>query len=307
LSTRELIALGTSSQVPTRERNHNACMLRWDGAGFLFDPGEGTQRQFTIADIPACAVHTICITHFHGDHCLGLPGVVQRFSLDHCEHPVHVYYPESGREYFERLCNASIYHSQAEVVGHPIGVTPGEEVEIVRTESYVLSASALDHVVPTLGYRLAEHPGRRFLPEKLESAGIHGPMVGQLEREGTIVVNETTVAFEDVTTVRPGNVFAFVMDTRPCAGAEMLARDADLLVMEATYTAEHQDLAVAYGHSSAADAARTALSAGARRLALTHFSQRYSDLGQHLDDAKSIFPDVVVLRDLDRVLIPRRR
>lgn len=307
MSTRELIALGTSSQVPTARRNHNACLLRWDGEGFLFDPGEGTQRQLTLADIPASAIHHICITHFHGDHCLGLAGVVQRLSLDRCDHPIHVYYPDSGQLYLEKLCSASVYWSQTEVIAHPTGSTGDGAVEVLRTERYVLSARDLDHTVPTIGYRLEEAAGRRFLPDKLESAGVHGPMVGELERAGRITAGSRVVALEDVTMPRPGSVFAFVMDTRPCAGAAALARDADFLVMEATYTAEHQDLAASYGHSTAAEAARTAQAAGARRLAMTHFSQRYQDAEQHLRDAEAIFPSVIALEDLDCVLIPRRR
>jgi ribonuclease Z len=114
------------------------------------------------------------------------------------------------------------------------------------------------------------------------------------------------VRLEDVTVPRPANVFSFIMDTRPCPGAVALAKDADLLVMEATYTSEHKDLAGYYGHSTAEDAARTALSAGVRRLALTHFSQRYPNPEKHLSDARQVFADVVALNDLDRLDIPRR-
>src|SRR5512147_130226 len=148
MSGRELIALGTSSQVPTRERSHNAYLLRWDGEGLLFDPGEGVQRQLTIAGIPASAIHRICITHFHGDHCLGLAGIVQRLSLDRCDHPVHIYYPDSGQQYVERLCNASVYDQKAELVFHPIKQVPGRMIELCRTEDYSLYAHALEHSIP---------------------------------------------------------------------------------------------------------------------------------------------------------------
>ena len=305
MSSRELIALGTSSQVPTRERSHNAYMLRWDGEGFLFDPGEGVQRQLTIAGISAASIHRICITHFHGDHCLGLAGLVQRLSLDRCEHPVNLYYPDDGQVYVDRLCGAAAYQLQVELKFHPIQPRDGM-MELTRTEGYALKAHALDHSIPSIGYRVEELPGTRFVPERLAEAGVQGPMVGELKRNGWVESNGRIVRLEDVTIPRPGSAFAFVMDTRPCPGAVALARDADLLVMEATYTSEHRELAGFYGHSTAADAARTALSAGARRLALAHFSQRYTDAGQHLSDAVAIFPDVVALNDLDRFEIPRR-
>src|SRR5687768_3103478 len=97
MTSRRFIALGTASQVPTRERNHNGYFLRWDAEGFLFDPGEGTQRQMTFADVSASSITKILITHFHGDHCLGLPGVLQRLSLDRIQHKVQLFYPSYGK------------------------------------------------------------------------------------------------------------------------------------------------------------------------------------------------------------------
>lgn len=307
MSVRELIALGTSSQIPTRYRNHNAYFLRWDDEGFLFDPGEGTQRQMIYCGLPASAIHHICVTHFHGDHCLGLAGMIQRLSLDRCAHTVSVFYPASGQAYFERLRYASIYHDAVSLAPRPISGGGRSLVELSRTDKYTLFAAALDHGVPTYGFRLEERSGRRFLPEKLEAAGVRGPQVGELARKGRITVGDRTVTLEEVSVERQGSVFAFVMDTRPCASAVRLARGADLLVMEATYTAEDQILATEHGHSSAADAARVAREAGVKQLALTHFSQRYPNTETHLAEAKAIFPNTIALQDLDRVTIPRRR
>ena len=119
MTARELFVLGTASQVPTRQRNHNAYFLRWDREGILFDPGEGTQRQLTLAGLAVSAITRVCITHFHGDHCLGLPGIIQRFSLDGAP-PVKVYYPASGQVYFERLRYASIFAGLETLIPHPI-------------------------------------------------------------------------------------------------------------------------------------------------------------------------------------------
>jgi ribonuclease Z len=305
MSSRELIALGTGSQVPTRVRSHNAYLLRWDGEGFLFDPGEGTQRQLAIAGIAPSSVHHICITHFHGDHSLGLAGIVQRLSLDRCESTVNLYYPESGQPYVERLCGASIFETQLKLIFHPIPSSTGM-VELHRAGQYTLMAHALDHRVPTIGFRLEESPRRHFLIEELNRAGVSGPMVGELQREGSILAGGHLVRLEDVTVSRAGSIFAFVMDTRPCSGAVVLAKDADLFVMEATYISEHAELARQYFHSTAGDAARVAQRAGARQLAITHFSQRYPDAVQHLADAREIFPNVIALNDFDRIAISRR-
>jgi ribonuclease Z len=306
MSSRELIALGTGSQVPTRERSHNGYLLRWDGESFLFDPGEGTQRQLSIAGIAASSIRHICITHLHGDHSLGLAGIVQRLSLDHCESKVNLYYPESGQPYIDRLCAASIFQPQVELAFHPVPSST-DMVELHRTTHYVLTAHALDHGVPTVGFRLEELPGLRFVTEALDKAGLSGPVVGELRRQGSILAGGQMVRLEDVSVRREGNIFAFVMDTRPCPGAVALAKDADLLVMEATYTSEHADLARFYFHSTAGDAGTTAQAAGAHTLAITHFSQRYSDAAQHLADAWAVFPNVVALHDLDRIAISRRR
>jgi ribonuclease Z len=305
MSTRELIALGTSSQVPTRERSHNAYFLRWDAEGFLFDPGEGAQRQMMLAGVAVCSIHHICITHFHGDHCLGLAGIAQRLSLDHCDHPVHIYYPESGSSHVEHLLSAAIYHPQIELFKHPVGNFPGL-IDLYGTEGYALKAHHLEHSVPTIGFRLEEAVRLKFLSEKLDEAGVHGPMVGELRRKGEIILGDRKVRLESVTTPRAGNIFAFIMDTRACAGAVALAKDADLFVMEATYTSGQQELASYYMHSTAADAARTAVAANARLLAMAHFSQRYPDSLQHVADAREFFQNVVALNDLDRLTIPRR-
>jgi ribonuclease Z len=306
MSNRELIALGTSSQSPTRERSHNAYVLRWDGEGYLFDPGEGAQRQLTLANISACSIHSICITHFHGDHCLGLAGILQRLSADRCDHPIHLYYPESGQLYVERLCGAAIYQSSIELKYHPIKPASPEMLDLHHTSGCTLKSFSLDHSVPTVGYRLEESPGLRFQRERLERMGIVGPMVGELQRKGWIDIAGRIARIEEVTEPRQGSVFAFVMDTRRCPGAIALAKNANLLVMEATYTSEHQDLADRYLHCTSSDAAKVALAANAKKLALGHFSQRYVDTRQHLEDALAIFPNVIVLNDLDRVGIPRQ-
>ncbi len=307
MSVREFIALGTGSQVPTRRRNHNGYFLRWDDEGFLFDPGEGTQRQMAFGDLAASSIHRIFVTHFHGDHCLGLAGIIQRLSLDRCAHPVTVHYPASGEVFFQRLRHASIYHPAVELIPAPVTVPDEGLVEIARTARYTVFAHRLDHGVPTIGYRIEEHTGRRFLPERLKAAGIAGALVGDLARDGAVTVDGRTVTADEVSVPRPGCAVAFVMDTRACPGAVALARDADLLVMEATYTAEHQTLATEHGHASSLDAARTALDAGARHLCLTHFSQRYEDGAQHLREASALFANTTVLDDLARVVVPRRR
>ncbi|MGH9039368.1 MAG: ribonuclease Z [Acidimicrobiia bacterium] len=304
MSARELIVLGTASQAPTRYRNHNGYLLRWDTEGLLFDPGEGTQRQMLLAGVASSAVTRICITHFHGDHCLGLPGVLQRLSLDRVSHPVAVHYPASGQEFFERLRTCALYDDAVPVAPRPVSepgvIDPGPA-------PFRLEALRLDHRADTFGYRLVEPDGRRMLPERLEAAGVTGPDIGRLQREGSLATPDgRRVTLEEMSEHRPGQRFAFVMDTRLCDAAFALAEGADLLVCESTFLSADAGLAADYGHLTAAQAARIAAESGVRRLVLTHFSQRYVDPGAFAAEAGEVFPEVVVAADLDRISMPDR-
>jgi ribonuclease Z len=304
MSNRELVVLGTASQAPTRHRNHNGYLLRWDTEGLLFDPGEGTQRQMLLAGVASSAVTRICVTHFHGDHCLGLPGVLQRLSLDQVAHPVDVWYPATGQEFYDRLRRCALYNDTVDVRPHPVAeegvVDPGPE-------PFALVAARLDHRTETFGWRIVEPDGRRMLPERLEAAGVAGPDVGRLQRDGSLpTAGGGVITLEEMSEPRRGQVFAFVMDTRLCDAAFALADGADLVVCESTFLERDADLAAGYGHLTAAQAARVAAEAGARRLVLTHFSQRYPDSAEFIAEAGAIFPDVVVASDLDRVPVPPR-
>ena len=303
MSLREFVALGTSSQVPTRYRNHNGYLLRWDGKGFLFDPGEGTQRQFIMAEVAVPEVSRIFITHFHGDHALGLAGIVQRLSLDRVKNPVQVFFPKSGERYYRRLISSTIFHKTVNLVPVPVEGAGGV---VAEDETFVIEAHPLKHSVDTYGYRIKERDGYRFDKELLAEKGLKGPAIGQLQREGQVETEAGLVRLEDVTIQKRGAAFAFVMDTRPCPGALKLVRDADMAVIESTYLECHKDLARDHKHLTAREAATIAKEGGARgTLVLTHFSQRYGSTRPFVEEASSIYPEVVAVRDLDRVPLPR--
>src|SRR3954465_8505747 len=143
MSVRELVVLGTASQVPTRHRNHNGYLLRWDGQGILFDPGEGTQRQMLRAGVAAHDLNRICVTHFHGDHSLGLAGVIQRINLDKVPHQVTAPSPRSGQRFFDRLRYATAYRETAELTEAPVAA----DGDLAVTASYTLQARRLSHPV----------------------------------------------------------------------------------------------------------------------------------------------------------------
>ncbi len=303
MSVRELVVLGTASQVPTRKRNHNGYLLRWDGEGLLVDPGEGTQRQMTHAGVAAADVTRLLVTHFHGDHCLGVPGVVQRLSLERVAHPVVAHYPASGAEYFARLRYATPFHETAELREEPVH---GDGV-IASGPFGTLQARRLDHPVDTFGYRLEEPDGRRMLPDRLAALGVEGPAIGRLQREGRLDVDGRVVHLDEVSAHRPGQRVAFVMDTRRCDAVRDLAFGVDLLVIEATYLDADSDLADAHGHLTARQAAQVAAECGVRTLVLTHLSRRYDDPDAFAAEAAREFDgEIVVATDLMRVPVPPR-
>lgn len=305
MPNRELVILGTASQAPTRSRNHNGYLLRWDTEGLLFDPGEGTQRQMLFAGVTASQITRICITHFHGDHCLGLPGVLQRMALDRVPHVVEAYYPEQNQAVFDRLRHAALFRDVLNVRERPVG----QAGTVASTPAFRLEARPLSHGVPTFGYRLAEPDGRRMLPERLARLGIAGPDIGRMQREGSLVTGARPVTLDEVSEPRRGQRFAFIMDTRLCDAAFALADQADMLVCESTFAGTEAALAQDYGHLTASQAGRIAAEAGARLLVLTHFSQRYGPAdGQRLaGEAASAFGgEVVLARDLTRVAVPAR-
>ena len=315
MASRELVVLGTASQAPTRRRNHNGYFLRWDDEGLLFDPGEGTQRQMLFAGVTASQVTRICVTHFHGDHCLGLPGVLARMSLDRVPHPVEICYPAGSREVFRRLRHASLFRDVLDLRERRIR---GAGPVVVDAAAFRLEARALSHSVPTVGYRLTEPDGRRMLPDRLAAAGVAGPDIGLLQRTGRLSVGSgRTVLLEQVSEHRPGQRFAFIMDTRLCDAAFELAEQADMLVCESTFANAEAALARDYGHLTAGQAGQIAARARARLLVLTHFSQRYesdpgpgprSDGVERMagEAAEAFGGEVVVASDLARIPVPMR-
>lgn len=308
MTGRELIVLGTASQAPTRHRQHNSYALRWDDQLVLFDPGEGTQRQCILAGVAIARATATCVTHFHGDHCLGLPGVIQRRALDNRATevslgPFPIVFPAEGTPYFDRLRSASAFHDTSEAVPHPV---EADGPVLTLGPSARLSARRLDHRIETFGYRIDEPDGIRIDAEAAAAKGVVGPDVGRLIAEGRIETERGTVGVDEVSRPRPGQSMAFIMDTAPCVGAEELADGVDLLVCESTFLDAEADLADRFRHLTATQAATLARDAGARRLVLTHFSARYPDNAVFGEEAARIHDDVVVAEDLLTVPVPAR-
>src|SRR5690349_19588075 len=253
------------------------------------------------AGVAAHDLNRICVTHFHGDHSLGLAGVIQRINLDKVPHEITAHYPRSGQRFFDRLRHATAYRETVALTEAPVH-TDGP---LATTPAYTLEARRLSHPVESYGYRLTEPDGRRMLPDRLAAHGVRGPDVGRLQREGSL----DGVSLDDVSEVRRGQRFAFVMDTRLCDGVHALADGCDLLVIESTFLDDDAGLAAEYGHLTAGQAAAAARDAGVRHLVLTHFSQRYSEPEEFARQARAagFGGELTVAHDLQRVPVPKRR
>lgn len=301
MSVRDLTILGCSSQQPTRYRNHGAYLLRWNEEGFLFDPGEGTQRQFIFANIAPTCVTRIFVSHFHGDHCLGLGSMLMRLNLDKVKHPIHCYYPASGKTYFDRLRYGSMYHEMIHVVEHPIS----KEGIVESGSDFTIEAYFLQHGVDNLGWRIQEADTRKFNPTLLKDYGIKGPAVRELEQAGKLYVGDKLVSLDDVSSIRKGDIFSVAIDTLPCPNLIRIASHAKIFLCESTYLETHRDLAREHYHLTAKQAAEVAKEAQAQQLVLTHFSARYQDLTDFEKEARAVFPNTVVAEDLKQIPFPK--
>lgn len=297
MSVRDIIILGCSSQQPTRNRNQGAYLVRWNGEGLLFDPGEGTQRQFIYANVAPTVVTRIFISHFHGDHCLGLGSMLMRLNLDKVTHPIHCYYPASGKKYFDRLRYGTIYHETINVVEHPV-----TEAGIVEDDGkFRIEATFLEHGVDNIGWRITEPDSRKYRDTDLLARGIRGPLVKELIAKGEITIDGKRTTLDEVSWIRHGDSIAVVIDTRYCQNAIDIAKDAKVLIAESTYLEEHRDLARDHLHLTAKEAATIAKIAGAKQLILTHFSARYQDLTAFEAEARAVFPNTEIAEDFKTV------
>src|SRR5581483_11410104 len=176
--------------------------------------------QFIFAEIAPPVITRIFVSHFHGDHCLGLGSILMRLNLDKVQHPIHCYYPASGKKYFDRLRYGTIYHETIEVIEHPVD-KPGV---VQEDEHFRIEATFLEHGVDNIGWRVTEHDSRKFDRELLKKFGVLGPNVTKLEKEKEITIEGKKVHLDDVSTIRKGESIAVVIDTRYCQQAIDIAK-----------------------------------------------------------------------------------
>lgn len=298
----QLTFLGTSCMVPTKERNVQGIFLKYKGEGILVDCGEGTQRQMNIAGINRNSVTRILISHWHGDHVSGLLGLLQTMGNANTSQSITLYGPRGSKKRINYLLQSIDYDVKIDLRVEEID--PDGMAEVFETPDFAVSAAALDHAVPCLGFRFREKDKRRINLAQTKKLGIpEGPLLGKLQKGHTVVHKGKKIDPDDVSTIQQGKVLAFILDTVITNACYALAQDADILISEAAYTSDLEEKANKHKHMTAKQAALVANKAGVKKLVLTHVSQRYKTPKPILDDAKEVFPHVEVAYDFMKLAL----
>ncbi|MBW3113427.1 MULTISPECIES: ribonuclease Z [Bacillaceae] len=307
----ELLFLGTGAGVPAKLRNVTSIALKLleeRGAVWLFDCGEATQHQILHTSLKPRRIEKIFITHLHGDHIYGLPGLLGSRSFQGGESELTVYGPKGIKEYIEVSLSVSRTHLQ-----YPLEVKEIGEGVIFEDDGFIVEAMALDHALPTFGYRVVEKDKSGVLQvDRLRENGVPpGPLYKKL-KAGEKVTLEDGMEIDGMDFLGPtipGRVVTVLGDTRVCSSAVELGKDADVLVHEATFNRDQVEMAREYFHSTTKQAGETALQAGAKRLFLTHISSRYAkeSWGELEKEAREVFPETYMANDFMEYIIPVKK
>ena len=302
----EVIPLGTSSATPTRDRWLSATALQRGGRVLLFDCGEATQFRLMAAGLSPSRIDAVFITHLHGDHFFGLPGLLTSLSLNQRKDPLTIVGPEPLASILTQIPGLGLDELSFPI--HFVEFKPDDgRRTVMETPEFSVEARPLEHRVPTWGYRFQEEP----LPGNLDAAraralgATHHDQFRSLKSGLDVTLPDGRVirSADVVSPPTPGASFAYIFDTRPCEQGVQLARDADLVYHDATFAAEHTQRAMQTGHSTAVEAARVAAEAGAGKLLLGHFSARYKTLDVLVAEARREFENSHVAEELKRFLV----
>jgi ribonuclease Z len=287
----EIIILGTSCMVPTKDRNVQGIFVEYKGEGILFDCGEGTQRQMNIAGINRNKVRKILLTHWHGDHVSGLVGLLQTISNNENPQKITIYGPRETRERIAHLLRAvSFEENRMELEIREIN--PSGVEKIYDGEDYIIQAAYLDHKIPCLGYSLIEKDKRKINMAKAKKLGLkEGPLIGKLQAGHSVSFKGQTITADEVSHMDKGKKLSIILDTLPCKNAYELAAEADILIAESAYTSDMEEKSLEYKHMTTKQAALIATTANVKKLIITHFSQRYKTNKELEEDVRTFFPE----------------
>ena len=301
-----IIFLGTGGSWPTIKRNVSSIAVKRGKEIILFDCGEGTQRQFQKSKLSYMQINKIFISHFHGDHFLGLPGLIQTMQLNDREKPLYIYGPKGLDKLISQLLSLGYFKPNYEIISNEL-----DEKDILEFEEYKITCLKIKHGVPGLAYCLEENirPGKFDKPKALKLGIPEGPLFRKLQKGEEITLENGKKISPEVILGPPrkGRKIVISGDTKPVESMTEFSKDADALIHEATFASEHVDVAGDYGHTTAGQAAEIAKEAGVEKLFLTHISPRYLN-GKDLEkEARQVFKNSIIPKDFEEFEIKLKK
>tara|TARA_Y100000310_G_C20597132_1_gene771097 strand:+ start:260 stop:1153 length:894 start_codon:yes stop_codon:yes gene_type:complete len=290
--------LGTSNAIPTEKRNHPAILVSFANENILIDCGEGTQRQFRTAKINPCKLTRVLITHWHGDHYLGLPGLIETLAMNNYQKTLKIYGPTGTKEKMKQI---------EKLTGKDKIKLEVKEVKgkFINEEVFEVEAYTMKHGIPTFAYSIKSKDKLRLDKKKLKKLKLpNSPILKKLQQGKNIKHNNKTIKSKDLTYLVPGKKLAVIMDTLQNTNIDKAVKSSDLIISESTFSKEQAKEAKSHLHLTTEQAAKAAKKAKAKQLVLTHISQRYEhDLNKILKEAKSTFKNTILAKDLMQITI----
>ena len=292
----EIIFLGTSCMQPTKKRNHSGFLLRYKNENILFDCGENIQRQMRLTGLKPAKITRLLISHWHGDHVFGIPGVMSAIGVDQFAKKLFIYGPKGSKKYLEHMFKSFAAKS---IIDYEI-----KEVHsgiFFENDDFKLEAQPLNHSVDCIGFSFIEKDRRRIRVAKAEKLGLKGPLLGKLQQGKDITFKGEKIKADDLSYIVNGKKISYVADTAPCKGADLLSKDSDLLISEGTHLDELKEKTEKYKHLTVKDAAIMASENNAKKLIITHISTRYKSTAEIVKEARDHFDNTIVAEDFMKI------
>lgn len=296
----KLTFLGTGSAIPTKRHNHQAILINYRDESMLFDCGEGTQRQFRYADISPMKLTKLFITHWHGDHILGIPGLLQTLAFNNFSGKLDIYGPRGTKRFMTVILETFIFVGKLDYEIHEIS-----EGKIMETKDFLVEAHSMSHGTECFSYSFIEKEKTRLDKKKIAKLKLpNSPILKDLQSGKDVTFNGKKIKAKDVTYTQPQRKITIILDTSMSDNTIKAAKDSDILICEANYTKDEEQRAEDRDHLTAEQAASIAKKAKAKSLYLTHLSQRYEHNPQLIEkEAKKVFKNTKLANDLDIIEI----
>jgi len=295
----EITFLGTSAMQPTKERNLSSVLFNYGSENILVDCGEGTQRQMKIAGLKPTRITRILISHWHGDHVLGLGGLIRYLGANEYNNILYIYGPRGIKDYVKNILNSCVFTDTIK-----IELTEIKEGLIFKNKDFYIESFRLDHTEVCYGFNFIEKDKRKINVKYLAKFGLKThPLIGELQKGKDIIWQNKKIKVKDATMSIKGRKISFIVDTGFNENISKSVKEADIVICEATYSDDLKEKAKDYKHLTAKQAAEIAKKAKAKKLILTHFSQRYNDVRDLEKESKKIFKNTVCAKDFMKIIL----